>query len=134
VPALLQFSGSVQRDPAIQRWLDAQPDEIGAIAREWFALMRQCGADVRELMHDGLATVCVDGAPFAYVGAFKHHVNVGFFHGAELPDPAQLLQGTGRYMRHVKIKPGSDVDRSALKALIAAAYHDIHLLLTLVAP
>ena len=129
MPALLQFDGSVERDPAIQRWLDAQPDDIGSIAREWFAFMRQCGADVRELMHDGLATVCVESAPFAYVGAFKRHVNVGFFHGAELADPARLLLGTGKHMRHVKIKPGFNVDRSSLEALITAAYRDIHILL-----
>lgn len=134
MPALLQFSGSVERDPAVQRWLDEHPDDIGSIAREWIAFMRQCGADVRELMHDGLANVCVEGAPFAYVGAFKNHVNVGFFHGAELPDPARLLQGTGKYMRHVKVKPGVDVDRSALEALIAAAYREIHILLMLVTP
>lgn len=76
-------------------------------------------------MHDGLATACVDDAPFAYVGAFKEHINVGFFHGAFLPDPAGLLNGTGKQMRHVKVKPGVAVDEAALEALIAAAYRDI---------
>ena len=76
-------------------------------------------------MHDGYPTVCVEDAPFAYVGAFRAHVNVGFFHGAELPDPASLLQGTGKYMRHVKIKPGSALDGASLEALINSAYRDI---------
>ena len=76
-------------------------------------------------MHDGYATACVEDAPFAYVGVFRDHVNVGFFHGAALPDPEGLLQGTGKSMRHVKVKPGLDLDRSALDALIAAAYLDI---------
>jgi len=125
VPALLRFNGAVERAPAIRRWLDAQPSELGSIARTWFAFMRQCGADVRELMHDGYPTVCVEDAPFAYVGAFRAHVNVGFFHGAELPDPASLLQGTGKYMRHVKIKPGSALDGASLEALINSAYRDI---------
>jgi hypothetical protein len=87
--------------------------------------MRQCGADVRELMHDGYPTVCVEDAPFAYVGVFRAHVNVGFFHGAALPDPACLLQGTGKYMRHVKVKPGVALDGSSLEALITSAYRDI---------
>jgi hypothetical protein len=87
--------------------------------------MRQCGADVRELMHDGCPTVCVEDAPFAYVNAFKAHVNVGFFHGAGLTDPAGLLQGTGKYMRHVKVKPGLALDGSSLEGLITAAYRDI---------
>jgi hypothetical protein len=126
VPAILRFSGAVVREPAIDKWFDEQPNELGSIARDWFALMRRCGPDIRELMHDGYATACVEDAPFAYVGVFKAHVNVGFFHGAALPDPAGLLEGTGRYMRHVKVKPGLALDGSALEALISAAYRDIH--------
>jgi hypothetical protein len=125
VPALLRFTGAVERDPALRRWLDAQTDELGAIARTWFGTMRGCGSDVRELMHDGFATVCVDDAPFAYVGAFKAHVNVGFFHGAALPDPAGLLEGSGKSMRHVKLRPGVAIDTPALAALIGAAHRDI---------
>jgi hypothetical protein len=75
-------------------------------------------------MHDGYATVCVEDAPFAYVGVFRDHVNVGFFHGTALPDPAGLLQGTGKYMRHVKLKPGFGHD-GPLEVLIASAYRDI---------
>ncbi len=124
-PALLTFTGALGRDPAIDSWLDAQPLELGAIARTWFTRMRQCGPDVRELMHDGCATACVQDAPFAYVNAFKAHVNVGFFHGASLQDPAGLLQGTGKSMRHVKLRPGQALDAPSLEALIAAAYRDI---------
>ena len=123
--ALLTFHGAVERDPAIQRWLDAQPGELGAIARRWFAVMRRCGSDVRELMHDGCPTVTVGDVPFAYVNAFKAHVNVGFFQGASLPDPAGLLEGTGRFMRHVKLRPGAGIDAPAVEALIAAAHRDI---------
>jgi hypothetical protein len=76
-------------------------------------------------MHDGCPTVCVEDAPFAYVNAFRAHVNVGFFHGAALTDPAGLLEGAGRYMRHVKIRPGHSLDVSSLEDLITAAYKDI---------
>lgn len=123
--ALLRFTGAVEREPAIERWFDAQPGELGAIARTWFALMRRAGSDVRELMHDGCPTACVGDAPFAYVGVYRAHVNVGFFQGFALPDPAGLLEGTGKFMRHVKIRPGVAVKTSALEALIAAAYQDI---------
>jgi hypothetical protein len=125
MPPILRFTGAVERAPEISTWLDAQPSELGSIARTWFALMRGCGSDVRELMHDGYATACVDDAPFAYVGVFKDHVNVGFFHGTALPDPSGLLQGTGKYMRHVKVKPGRAFDTPSLEALIASAYRDI---------
>jgi hypothetical protein len=122
---LLRFSGSVEHDPAVAEWFDSRPGELGSIARKWFMRMRRYGADVRELLHDGCPVVCVEEAPFGYVNAFRAHVNVGFFHGAALPDPAGLLQGTGKYMRHVKVKPGSALDSSSLEALIAAAYLDI---------
>ncbi len=125
MPALLRFSGAVDHAPAVRTWLDEQSADLAPIAQRWFAFMRGRGADVRELMHDGFATVCVDDAPFAYVGVFKDHVNVGFFHGAALADPAGLLQGTGKSMRHVKIKPTVPVDDSRLEALIVAAYRDI---------
>jgi len=87
--------------------------------------MRQCGTSVRELMHDGCPTVCVEDAAFAYVGVHTAHVNVGFFQGASLADPARLLQGTGKYMRHVKVRPGVSLDSSSLEVLVASAYRDI---------
>ena len=83
-----------------------------------------CG-DVREVMHDGYPTACVVDAAFAYVGVFKAHVNVGFFRGAELPDPKRLLEGTGKFMRHVKLAPGRKIDHEALSQLIHTAYADM---------
>ena len=99
--------------------------ELGAIAQRWFAVMRDCGADVRELLHDGHPTACVGDAAFAYVNAFKAHVNVGFFRGAELADPQRLLEGTGKFMRHVKLRPEGDVDSTTLMRLIETAYRDM---------
>ncbi|HXV84219.1 MAG TPA: DUF1801 domain-containing protein [Candidatus Binatia bacterium] len=99
--------------------------ELGAIARHWFDVIRDCGDDVRELLHDGHPTACVTDAAFAYVNAFKAHVNVGFFRGAELEDPMGLLEGTGKYMRHVKLRPDDDIDAAALMKLIETAYTDM---------
>jgi hypothetical protein len=52
-------------------------------------------------------------------------VNVGFFHGATLDDPARLLEGAGKRMRHVKPRWGEPVNAAALNDLIAAACRDI---------
>ena len=122
---LLRFSGSVKRDPAIETWMKAHAGELGVIARHWFEVMRKCGDDVRELLHDGHPTACIADAAFGYVNAFKAHVNVGFFRGTEIADPAGLLEGTGKFMRHVKISPGSVFDASALSKLVRAAYTDM---------
>jgi hypothetical protein len=99
--------------------------ELGTIARRWFEIMRNCGDDVRELLHDGHPTACVGDAAFGYVNAFKAHVNVGFFRGAEIADPTELLEGTGKFMRHVKLKPEREVDVAALRKLIETAYTDM---------
>ena len=100
-------------------------DELGALAQRWFEVMRERGDDVRELLHDGAPTACIGDAAFAYVNAFKAHVSVGFFRGAEIADPAGLLEGTGKFMRHVKLRPGHDVNPTALLKLIQTAYLDM---------
>lgn len=122
---LLRFNGARERDPAIDAWLNTHKGELGAMARQWFEVMRACGDEVRELMHDGCPTACLGDAAFGYVNIFTSHVNVGFFQGASLPDPARLLQGSGKFMRHVKLKPGVAINSAALRTLIEAAYSDI---------
>jgi len=122
---LFRFSSSVRRDPAIEAWMREHAGELGAIAQRWFEVMRHCGDDVRELLHDGHPTACVADVAFAYVNAFKAHVNVGFFRGAEIADPDGLLEGTGKFMRHVKLRPERDVDARALMQLIDTAYSDM---------
>jgi hypothetical protein len=121
----MRFPTAIERDPAIEAWMHRQPDPLGTIARRWFGVMRGCGDDVRELLHDGHPTACVGDTAFAYVNAFRAHVNVGFFRGAEIADPAALLEGTGRFMRHVKLSPVLEVDTTALMTLIKTAYTDI---------
>ena len=123
---LLRFPSSVKRDPAIEVWMDDHSGELGAIALRWFEVMRDCGDDVRELLHDGHPTACIGDAAFAYVSAFKAHVNVGFFRGAEIADPERLLVGTGKFMRHVKLRPEGDVNAAALMKLIKTAYIDMN--------
>jgi hypothetical protein len=122
---LLRFDGAVARDLAIDAWMKQHAGELGLLAQQWFAVMRKCGDEVRELVHDGCPVACLGDAPFAYVNVFTAHVNVGFFHGAALPDPARLLQGTGKFMRHVKLNPGTPTNAAALNSLIDAAYSDI---------
>ena len=122
---LLKFDGAVRYQPQIDAWIAAQRPELAAIAREWFSQMRNCGQDVTELLHDGHPTACVADATFGYVNVFTSHVNVGFFQGASLDDPSRLLQGTGKFMRHVKASPGALPDRASLQALIRTAYADI---------
>ena len=103
---LFRLAGAVRRDPEVDAWFVAPEHDLRRLAQPWFDSLRACGSDVRELMHDEHPTACVGDAAFAYVDAFSAHVNLGFFHGAALDDPAGLLEGAGKRMRHVKIRWG----------------------------
>lgn len=122
---LFLFSNVGQDIPEIEEWLSGDPAELFSIARQWFAVFRQCGDDVYETMHDGMPTACVERAAFGYVNVFKSHVNVGFFTGAFLNDPTGMLEGSGKRMRHVKVRPEETIDETALTDLIGAAYADV---------
>jgi hypothetical protein len=129
---LFRLPGAIRRDPDIDAWFSGPDSELRwIVAKPWFDRMRDCGPDVCELLHDGHPTACVGDAAFAYVDAFSAHANVGFFYGAALPDPAGLLQGSGKRMRHVKLRWGEQAETAALGELIAAAYRDIRLRLRL---
>src|SRR3954463_16727146 len=122
---LMRFPSATRRNPAVEAWLRGQPGALGTIVRQWFSAIRDCGGGVRELLHDGHPTAWVGDAAFAYVNAFTAHVNVGFFHGADLADPEGLLQGAGKFMRHVTLRTGDPVNETALTTLIATAYADM---------
>lgn len=122
---LFPLEGAKTRDPAVERWFTQSPSELRFEALKWFEVMRSCGPDVLELLHDGHPTACIEDVALGYVNAFKDHVNVGFFLGATLSDPAGLLEGTGRFMRHVKVRPGIGSNDAALRELIVRAYRDL---------
>jgi hypothetical protein len=128
---LMRFPGAVRRDPGVEAWFCKSNDELRRFVLPWFEAMRGCGADVRELLNDGHPIACVEDAAFGYVDAFRAHVNVGFFYGAALDDPARLLEGTGKRMRHVKLRWGQLVNAGALSDLIATAYRDMRMRLRL---
>lgn len=122
---IFRLPSAVKHDPRIDAWIGTIRADLQPIVETWFMHMRQCGDDVRELLHDGFPTACVGDAAFGYVNAFKQHVNVGFFFGAQLRDPKRLLEGTGKRGRHVKLRPEQAIDEKALARLIDAAYVDM---------
>jgi hypothetical protein len=61
------------------------------------------------------------GKDFAYLKTAKNYVTLGFFHFQNLNDPDGLLEGTGKDMRHIKIKKAADIDQRMLKEWVAAS-------------
>lgn len=120
-----RLSGPTRDDPGVDAWFDVDPGPLRRLARRWFDRLRLCGSDVRRRLHDGWPTACVEDAAFAYVAAYTAHASIGFFHGATLPDPSGLLQGSGKRMRHVKLVLDRPVDDDALGLLVVRAHADV---------
>jgi hypothetical protein len=61
---------------------------------------------------------------YAYIAPYKNYVNLGFYHGVGLKDPAGLLEGAGQRLRHIKIMSLADVDKKELRTLLKAALRE----------
>lgn len=120
---IFRFPEAQRRDPRIDAWFEGA--DMRLLVRPWHEALRALDPDIRELLHDGWPTACAGEAAFAYVAAYSAHAAIGFHFGADLPDPAGLLEGSGKRMRHVKMRWGQPVDAAAISGLIAAAYSDI---------
>ena len=59
--------------------------------------------------------------PVAYVYSATGYVQFGFFHGSPLNDPKGLLEGKGQYVRHIKVRDPSGIDKRAFAALLRQA-------------
>ncbi|MBV6645545.1 MAG: hypothetical protein KI790_08860 [Cyclobacteriaceae bacterium] len=122
---LLLYTGKDLQDLTMDVWLQNKAQVLRPLAIKWFDQIKSCGHDVQDIFHDGYPIGCVDHAPFAYVNVFSAHVNVGFFYGADLADENGILEGNGKRMRHVKLKPGSEPEDHHISSLIEASYLDI---------
>jgi hypothetical protein len=100
---------------------------LAAIARRLRSLVIDLDPGAVEVVRlgDGAATFGVGpkqmSEGYVYIAPHRAHVNLGFYRGAALPDPEDLLEGTGKALRHVKIRSLDDVDRPPVPALVAAA-------------
>ena len=110
-----------------EQMLERSSPEVQEIARRLRALVIEVMPDVVEVPWPHQGTVGYGVGPkknsehFCYIAPQKERVNFGFFYGAELPDPKGLLEGTGKLLRHVKIKSVEEVERPALRQLLEAA-------------
>ncbi len=86
---------------------------------------------IRSLLHQSVESVIEEfkwsrpvfkkGKDFAYLQANKNHVNLGFYQDFQkLNDPKGLLEGTGKMMRHIKLKTTNDIDSKLLKEWFTA--------------
>ena len=122
---VLRLKDTKQHDPRIDEWLDQQSGDLGIIARELVRIIRHIAVGGTETMRDGSPVTCIDAAPFFYVTMQPDHLSVGFFQGADLPDPHGLLTGTSKTMRHIRLRPRERMNGQAIIDLVQSAYDDM---------
>ncbi len=122
---LLRFTGKDLQDIDMNSLLEGKPTDLQPIALKWLTAIKNSGPEVEQIFHDNYPIGCVDEAPFVYVNVFAAHVNVGFFYGVDLQDPKGLLEGTGKRMRHIKLKTNSNYADEDILLLLQHAYLDI---------
>lgn len=106
--------------------LTTNAPEAQDLARKLRELVRRILPVAGEKIHPGWGVADFyhgepKGRGFLSIGPQKKYVNLYFMDGVDLPDPAGLLTGAGKRLRHVKIKTMDDLKNPALARLIKAA-------------
>ena len=113
----------MKNTPTVEEWLEKLPSDLQIITRELIAVARKNMPNVHEFSYHDAVGYSVKDSPFdriCYIAPQKKgYVNFGFFFGAELPDPKNLLVGEGKRLRHVKIWSVEEAKNPELAKLIA---------------
>jgi hypothetical protein len=106
-------------------WIDAYVEtkeaKVAAVAKGLRALMKKTVKGVKESVNPWKIPTFESNGPMCFFMAGKKHVTFGFLRGAMLKDPAGLLEGTGKSLRHVKLRGVEDLKRPELRKLIGEA-------------
>jgi hypothetical protein len=108
-------------DPRVDAWFADQDKGLRDLSEAARALLDEALPGARQALKWGYPT-WVGAGNVVSVMAFPDHLNLQFFRGAELPDPTDALDGTGKGMRHVKVHHVRELRTPAVKALVRAAW------------
>jgi hypothetical protein len=105
-------------------WIDGYVRKAGkleSVTRAVRALVKKTVKGSEEYVNPWKIPSIDSDGPLCCFMVGKEHVTFAFMRGAALPDPQNLLEGTGKGVRHVKLRSVADVKRPAVKTLIANA-------------
>jgi hypothetical protein len=105
----------------IDLYVDAKPAELREVAEKLRKLVKKTAKGTAESVNPWRIPTFESNGPMCFFSVGKYHVTFGFLRATLLPDPAELLEGTGKNLRHVKLRTAEDVSKPALKKLIEAA-------------
>ena len=106
---------------SFDEYLADQGSTNQAVIRALRKFVKRVAPQLQESVKWGNGCWVLGKAPVAYVYSAPDHVQFGFFNGSALKDPNGLLQGNGKFVRHIKIRKRSDIDESAFGSLLSQA-------------
>ena len=105
----------------IDAYVNEKGEKLREVAQGLRRLMKETVAGTKESLNPWKIPTFESHGPMCLFMVGKNHVTFGFLRGTALPDPANLLEGTGKNLRHVKLRSMEDLRRPALKKLILVA-------------
>ena len=115
-------------NPDLLHFLEAYPSGITHLVLELRRLVLTAAPTANELVYDAYNAVAIAytftssfRTGFCHIAAYAQHVNLGFNQGAQLPDPDRVLQGTGKSIRHLKVKTAADLESPHLRHFLSLA-------------
>lgn len=116
--------------PTFEDLLENAATDPAQIARRLRGYILEIHPDTVEVIYLGYNSASYGIGPkknseaYCYIMPQKAQVNLGFYYGVDLDDPSGLLEGTGKKLRHVKVRSIEDADKTAIRQLIQASYQE----------
>ncbi len=120
-------SANAQTELILRELMRDRADEVVKIALAARKAVLKAAGKCSELIYE---TYCISnafsftgkqGQGYIHIATYAKHVNLGFDHGTELDDPCELLEGTGKRIRHIRLESTSDLKKPEILQLISAA-------------
>src|SRR5262245_48614057 len=109
----------MKRYAAFDEYLADQAPKKQSIIRALRKFVKRAAPQLQESMKWGNGCWLKGKHPVSYVySGYPGYVQFGFFRGARLKDPKKLLEGDGKFVRHIKLFKPSDIDEPAFRALL----------------
>jgi hypothetical protein len=117
-----------QSPPELDQFLQAYPGEVGQLFKATRERVLKAAKGCNEIIYDAYSAVAsgftfTEGfqEAFCHIAAYGKYVNLGFNNGAQMDDPAHVLQGSGKFIRHITIKKIEDLNAAPVAHFIALA-------------
>ena len=108
------------RDKGKSPYMKDENPELRKVVRALRSFVKGAVPGMKETVNSWGVSTFEKENPFCCYMVGKHHVTFGFHYGTSLEDPEGLLEGTGKNIRHVKLRTAADLERKGLRQLVVA--------------